>query len=131
MDHYQLCDTILKECQGLNDFTIDRLCMLYTEKDRKSLTNAVMTLKNDGFVRNTSSLFHHHITGEGVEFSKNGGYEEKANREKSVKGLQDTKLKLDVLNAERVYQTYWWTFWMAAAALGISLALLLLRLAGK
>src|SRR3982751_467294 len=103
MDHYMLCDKILKECQLLEGFTLGRLKILYPTEDETSLHRVMQTLIKDGHIQNTIPP-HFHITGEGVEFSKNGGYANQRAKDATLKELQDTKLRLDILNAERVYQ---------------------------
>lgn len=130
MDHYSLCDKILKECQELEDITISLLTTLYFTEDSKSLSNALYTLKKDGYVRNTSGPVHHRITGEGIAFARSGGYAAQMKKDAASKSLTERKLDLDVKNAQRIYNTYWYTFVAAIAAFVISLLLLILKLKG-
>jgi hypothetical protein len=59
----------------------------------------------------------------------NPDYQEPTERDKEISDLTYKKLDLDVKNAKRVYDTYWFTFWFALAALVISLFLAILKLA--
>ena len=44
--------------------------------------------------------------------------------------LEIKKLRLNIVNAERISKTYWWTFGIALAAFLISLVLLILKIKG-
>jgi hypothetical protein len=62
-------------------------------------------------------------------------YEEKIKKDQEKKKTYDElsleKLSIDLKNAKRVYQTYWWTFGIAVAGFIISIVLLILRFADK
>ncbi|WP_345948426.1 hypothetical protein ABDD95_16415 [Mucilaginibacter sp. PAMB04274] len=65
------------------------------------------------------------ITSEGILVIDNGGFAKfigKAEVKKQNKqALEEEKLKYDVINAKRIFRTYWWTFGAAITALLISL----------
>jgi hypothetical protein len=54
-----------------------------------------------------------------------------ADEKKERDRLTGEKLAIDVLNARRVYKSYWWTFGIALSGLIISIILLILRISGK
>jgi hypothetical protein len=52
-------------------------------------------------------------------------------KESTIEMLEFRKLELDVKNSERIYKTYWLTFWMALIAFILSLVLGLSQLIKK
>jgi len=64
----------------------------------------------------------------GFTIRKNPDYKTPTERDKEISELTFKKLDLDVKNAERIYDSYWWTFGFALAALVISIFLLVLKL---
>ncbi len=53
---------------------------------------------------------------------------EKVTKNEERQCLADKKIKYDLKNAQRIYNTYWWTFWFSVIALVISLVLAILKL---
>ena len=84
-------------------------------------------MARDGYLQR-NELRRYSLLAEGMFFIEEGGYVEKIKSEGESFELSDTKLRLDISNAKRVYDSYWWTFGMAIAAFGISLFLLVLKL---
>ena len=56
-------------------------------------------------------------------------YEDEKAKQQEIDHLNLKKLRFDVKNSERIFNTYWWTFGFALAALLISIFLLILKLA--
>jgi hypothetical protein len=92
---------------------------------RRALTQLVV----DGhMVEISPDTGKYYLTAKGRAFIIRGGYAKQLEDETEIRKLADEKLKTDLINAERVKNTYWITFWIAIAAFAISLSLLVLKI---
>lgn len=92
---------------------------------RRALTQLVVDGHMIEIAPNTGKYF---LTAKGRAFIIRGGYEKQLEDETEMRRLADEKLKTDLINAERIKNSYWITFTIAIAAFAISLSLLILKL---
>lgn len=128
---YYRCDVVLKmiydefqyksgnasKLQGQNGITLDQIRV------------AIRTLKNDDYIVTAdSNLFVVRITSKGESFLSSGGYKTQFATDTEKKSLENRKLALDVKNANRIYRTYWITFWLSVAGFITAATLAILKI---
>ncbi|WP_205514666.1 hypothetical protein [Longitalea arenae] len=106
--------------------------VLYVEIDPYKI--ALTQLFVDGYIKEiTPNCGKFHLTGEGRAFILRGGYAKKFEDEEEYKKISSEKVKIDLLNAKRIYKNYWLTklvAWVGAISGILALALTLLKLLG-
>lgn len=95
---------------------------------------ALTQLFVDGYIKEiTPSSGKFHLTGDGRSFILRGGYVKKFEEEEEIKKTNSEKVKIDLINAKRIYKNYWLTklvAWIGAISGIIALLFTLLRLLG-
>ncbi|WP_018616787.1 hypothetical protein [Segetibacter koreensis] len=111
-----------KTFKELEDFFIGK----FPNNREESLMIYLKNLEWSGLITDEQELIFINETGRRI-FK-----EEKAKKNKIVyeKNLQIQKLEIDLVNAKRVYKTYWLTFTLAILSFAISLILLILKFKG-
>lgn len=86
-------------------------------------------LKRDGYIH-FGSATSFKLSVEGSEFIKEGMYNVNIPIQLEIKQNTRKKLALDVINSQRMKNTYWVTFGLAIASFVISTILLILKIKG-